>query len=339
MRGSTTAIIQPNGSLIKGYSYDEFGQLEQTGASGFLNEVTYTGSVTDTSTGLQYMNARFYNPSTGRFLSQDSYKGNAYDPWTQHLYGYCGNNPINMTDPTGHYWVDVNYPPYRVWVTYGGDGSREDRKKFYDKYDLKLSKDEDWRYENKEEEKKQEKKKKKPLNETMKDIVNIKNKDVNGTITIIQLEATAAASVVAGTVSAQLVADVHGNIGFQWTYGAGVSVTPSGVVAAANVTAGGTNAYDIFDLTRIGMEIGGGVGNIFGVTGAVTRGYDADTLGEALNGAKQTYTGGMGGGGVTTPGGEGHVFFTITEFIGEPWNIYDTPIVKDIINVMGEWFY
>ncbi len=102
MRGSTTAIIQPNGSLIKGYSYDEFGQLEQTGASGFLNEVTYTGSVTDTSTGLQYMNARFYNPSTGRFLSQDSYKGNAYDPWTQHLYGYCGNNPVNMTDPTGH---------------------------------------------------------------------------------------------------------------------------------------------------------------------------------------------------------------------------------------------
>ncbi len=105
MRGSTTAIIQPNGSLIKGYSYDEFGQLEQTGASGFLNEVTYTGSVTDTSTGLQYMNARFYNPSTGRFLSQDSYKGNAYDPWTQHLYAYTGNNPVNFVDPTGHFAI------------------------------------------------------------------------------------------------------------------------------------------------------------------------------------------------------------------------------------------
>ncbi len=86
----------------EGYSYDEFGQLEQTGASGFLNEVTYTGSVSDTSTGLQYMNARFYNPSTGRFLSQDSYKGNAYDPWTQHLYAYTGNNPVNFVDPTGH---------------------------------------------------------------------------------------------------------------------------------------------------------------------------------------------------------------------------------------------
>ena len=43
-----------------------------------------------------------YDSSTGRFLSQDTYSGNAYDPWTQHLYSYCGNNPVNMIDPTGH---------------------------------------------------------------------------------------------------------------------------------------------------------------------------------------------------------------------------------------------
>ncbi len=102
MRGSTTAIIQPDGTLIKGYSYDEFGNLESSGASNFLNDVTFTGSVSDKSTGLQYMNSRFYNPNTSRFLSQDTYTGNPYDPWTQHLYSYCGNNPTNFIDPTGH---------------------------------------------------------------------------------------------------------------------------------------------------------------------------------------------------------------------------------------------
>jgi hypothetical protein len=48
------------------------------------------------------MNARYYNPKTGRFLSQDTYSGNVYEPWTQHLYSYCGNNPTNFVDPTGH---------------------------------------------------------------------------------------------------------------------------------------------------------------------------------------------------------------------------------------------
>ena len=93
----------------KGYSYDVFGSIEESGNVSFLNEVTFTGSVTDKSTGLQYMNARFYDPGTGRFISQDSYSGNPYDPWTQHLYTYCGNNPTNMVDPTGHtpWWSNV----------------------------------------------------------------------------------------------------------------------------------------------------------------------------------------------------------------------------------------
>ncbi len=102
VRGSVTAIVKPDGNSVKQYTYDEFGNLSETGASSFNNDVTFTGSVNDSSTGLQNMGDRFYEAKTGRFLTQDSYSGNPYDPWTQHLYSYSGNNPTNMIDPTGH---------------------------------------------------------------------------------------------------------------------------------------------------------------------------------------------------------------------------------------------
>jgi RHS repeat-associated protein len=114
IRGSVTSIVRPDGTLIEGYTYDEFGNKKTTeydengnpvlnpNNEVFKNEVTFTGSITDMSTGLQYMNARYYDSTNGRFLSQDTYSGSPYEPWTQHLYSYCGNNPTNFVDPTGH---------------------------------------------------------------------------------------------------------------------------------------------------------------------------------------------------------------------------------------------
>ena len=78
----------------------------------FFNEVTFTGSIADAS-GLLYMNARYYNPPTARFLSQDTCTGSASVPWTQHLYAYCNNNPVNLVDPTGHAAERIHF---------GGDG-------------------------------------------------------------------------------------------------------------------------------------------------------------------------------------------------------------------------
>ena len=116
VRGSVTNIVDGEGAVVKSYDYDEFGVTTSTGDT-FFNEVTFTGSVADAS-GLLYMNARYYNPATARFLSQDTYTGSASVPWTQHLYAYCNNNPVNMVDPTGH----MAGRPCTVNINDGGSG-------------------------------------------------------------------------------------------------------------------------------------------------------------------------------------------------------------------------
>ena len=63
----------------------------------------YTGGIYDQSTWLYYLNARYYNPEEGRFMTENSYRGEIMNPETGHLYVYCANNPVNYVDPSGHY--------------------------------------------------------------------------------------------------------------------------------------------------------------------------------------------------------------------------------------------
>ena len=87
--------------------YDPFGkQNESTSFSEVENNIKYGGSMSDSS-GLYYMGARHYDPNVGRFLQQDSYKGDRYSPWTQNLYTYTSNNPVNYIDPTGHSYMSM----------------------------------------------------------------------------------------------------------------------------------------------------------------------------------------------------------------------------------------
>ena len=48
------------------------------------------------------MNARYYDSEIGRFITQDTYRGEKNDAGTWHLYAYCANDPINYVDPSGH---------------------------------------------------------------------------------------------------------------------------------------------------------------------------------------------------------------------------------------------
>ena len=70
-------------------------------------ETTYTGKPFDSATGLYYFNSRYYDPSTGRFVTEDSYQGSLNDPAALNRYVYVADNPIRYTDHTGHYMVDA----------------------------------------------------------------------------------------------------------------------------------------------------------------------------------------------------------------------------------------
>ena len=107
IQGSTTSLVKEDGSVDATYQYTDFGETTIHGDDQADNEVCYTGGIYDQTTGLYYLNARYYDPEEGRFLTEDTYRGENDQPDTQHLYVYCANNPVNYVDPSGHFAIAV----------------------------------------------------------------------------------------------------------------------------------------------------------------------------------------------------------------------------------------
>ncbi len=106
IQGSSTSLVKEDGSTDATYQYTDFGETTINGDNKVENEVCYTGGIYDQSTGLYYLNARYYNPEDGRFVTEDTYRGETNEPDTQNLYVYCADNPVNYVDPSGH-WIDT----------------------------------------------------------------------------------------------------------------------------------------------------------------------------------------------------------------------------------------
>jgi len=94
--GSTTSMTDSTGNVAASYVYDSFGK--QTASTGTLtNPFQYTGRELDSETGLYYYRARHYDPTAGRFLSEDPDKNGS----PQSLYLYVDNSPTHLSDPFG----------------------------------------------------------------------------------------------------------------------------------------------------------------------------------------------------------------------------------------------
>ncbi|HEY0158555.1 MAG TPA: DUF6531 domain-containing protein [Thermoanaerobaculia bacterium] len=106
--GSITAVSNTAGQMAYRQRYTAFGQMTRTtDPSGIPpTRLGFTSRETSVSTLIQYR-ARYYDTSLGRFIQQDSYRGNVGNPPSLHRYVYVYNNPIRYTDPSGHNPVAV----------------------------------------------------------------------------------------------------------------------------------------------------------------------------------------------------------------------------------------
>jgi len=112
--GSTIALTDSTGNSDVQYSYDPYGSMSITGTT--TNSYAYTGREFD-GLGIDYYRARYYNPTTGRFLSEDplEFAGSGPNP-----YEYAHDSPTNFIDPSG----ESDFQFYGNWCGPGWTGGQ-----------------------------------------------------------------------------------------------------------------------------------------------------------------------------------------------------------------------
>lgn len=100
--GDTVSIVDSSNEILNTYVYDEWGKVKEKIGS-FDNPYLYAGYYYDVETNNYYLLSRYYNPSIGRFISEDSYRGDYNDPLSLNRYVYVTNNPLIYIDPEGYF--------------------------------------------------------------------------------------------------------------------------------------------------------------------------------------------------------------------------------------------
>ncbi len=117
LQNDVVGISDTNGNVIVTYSYDPWGKVtaitagEDYASLGELNPIRYRGYFYDTETGLYYLQSRYYDPETNRFLNADEASVVTVSPDSanhdKNLFAYCDNNPVVRADEGGAFWCFV----------------------------------------------------------------------------------------------------------------------------------------------------------------------------------------------------------------------------------------
>ena len=108
LQGDIVKIIDQSGTEAAEYKYDALGTITDSESSSdndiaALNPLRYRGYVYDEETGLYYLQSRYYDSFTGRFLNADdtTYIGASGTVLSGNIFTYCKNNPNSYIDKFG----------------------------------------------------------------------------------------------------------------------------------------------------------------------------------------------------------------------------------------------
>ena len=109
LMGEIIALVDEDGNLAVRYYYDPWGEVigesDYTGENIWcINPFRYKDYYYDIETGLYYLNSRYYDPATSRFINADGQiAGVGGELLGYNMFAYCFNNPINMSDSNGNW--------------------------------------------------------------------------------------------------------------------------------------------------------------------------------------------------------------------------------------------
>jgi RHS repeat-associated protein len=105
------------GAVTERTGYAAYGEPKPTSSlpKGFIGERP------DVETGMLYLNARYYDPALGRFISPDDWDPTLPGVGTNR-YAYAGNDPVNKADANGHISVSEAWASFVSWATGNSGG-------------------------------------------------------------------------------------------------------------------------------------------------------------------------------------------------------------------------
>ena len=126
LQGDIIAIVNASGTIVGKYSFDAWGKCTITYQNSrlgvtYANPFRYRGYYFDQETGFYYLQSRYYDPSTGRFINADEAAMSIMSSLNianMCAWAYCVNNPVNGIDVYGYASTSLSDYAKECWIAW-----------------------------------------------------------------------------------------------------------------------------------------------------------------------------------------------------------------------------